>query len=154
MLPCGIGRQNEVPARQRRVPAQRDLDCRREPAQLVIRVADRGHQESGLGKVMLGRDLLQQRVVEPGVQWHHRGRVAAERPVGEGIDLRKGQAHRLGLHRLRPVVMAARIDMNENLRSRKGGGNVRLYRVDDVVRAGNGHVGRQPNVELDKIGNA
>ena len=73
---------------ERGVAAQRDLDRRGEPAQFVIGLAaGGGHDEGGLGEVVLGRDRLQRRIVEPRVERHHRRRIAGERAVGEGIDL-------------------------------------------------------------------
>ena len=51
------------------------------------------HDEGGLGEVHLGRDREHPRVVTRGVQHAHRGRVAAERLLGEGVDLEERRAH-------------------------------------------------------------
>src|SRR3546814_19381308 len=74
-----------MPARQRRMAAQRDLDPRREPAQVVIGLAAFvGNQEGGFGEVVLGRDRLQRRVVEPLLERNHRGGISDRKSVVEG----------------------------------------------------------------------
>ena len=72
--------------------AQIDLDGRGEPAQMIIGFgAVRWDRKRGLAEIILGRDRLERRIIEPGIEWHHRRRVAGERPLGEGIDLEEGQ---------------------------------------------------------------
>jgi len=46
--------------RERRVPAEIDLDRRREPAQGVVRAL--GHEERGFGEIILRRDRLHGRI--------------------------------------------------------------------------------------------
>ena len=80
-------------ARERRMAAQRDLDRRGEPAQLIIGlVAFVGDEEGGFGEVVLGRDRLQCRIVQPFLERNHRGGIARERAVGKGVDLRDRKA--------------------------------------------------------------
>ncbi len=91
---AGLGAEHGMAARQRRVPAQRDLGGGREPAQLIVRLAARvGHHEGGFGQVVLRRDLLERRVVEPTVERHHRRRIAGEGSVREGVDLQERDLH-------------------------------------------------------------
>ena len=85
------GRPQRVRAGQRRVAAQGHLDGRREPAQVEAAVAA-AEQEGRLGQVHLGRDGLQPGGVARAFEEHDRGRVAAERILGEGVDLEEGQA--------------------------------------------------------------
>src|SRR3546814_18864799 len=81
-------------SRQRRVAAQYDLDRRREPAQFEIGIVIAGrHEEGGFAEVVLGGDCLKRRIVEPGVERHHRGRIAGEGRTREGVDLRQGDVH-------------------------------------------------------------
>ena len=78
-------------------PHKRDLGRRREPAQLVIGIAARVRdREGGLAEIVLHRDRLQHLVGQPCVERHHRGRIAGERPVGEGVDLDEAQARSFG----------------------------------------------------------
>src|SRR3546814_7412622 len=50
-------------------------------------------EEGGFAEVVLGGDCLKRRIVEPGVERHHRGRIAGEGRAREGVDLRKGDVH-------------------------------------------------------------
>ena len=51
---AGSVRQQDIAAGQRRVPAHRHLDRRREPAQIIVGVVvDAPHQERGFGQVVL-----------------------------------------------------------------------------------------------------
>ncbi len=70
---------------QRRVAAQLDLGCRREPADAVV-LAVR-HEERRLGQVVLCRDRLHQAIGQPGLERADRRRVALERPLRKSIDL-------------------------------------------------------------------
>ena len=87
-----VGAAGPVPqhvrGRERRVAAQGDLDRRREPAQVELAVG-RGDDERGLREVHLRRDRLHPRVGrrDAGVEQAHRGGVAAERRVGERVDV-------------------------------------------------------------------
>ena len=82
----------DMAARQGRMAAKGDLDRRREPAQLVIRLAVGGRDgEGGLGEVVLHRDRLEDLVRQPFLQRNDGRRIAGERPVGEGVDLDEAQ---------------------------------------------------------------
>ena len=62
----GVRRQHDMPARQRRMPAQRDLGGGGEPAQVEIGVVRRaGHDERGFAEVVLLRDPLEHVVRQP-----------------------------------------------------------------------------------------
>src|SRR3546814_17486343 len=64
------------------------------PAQFEIGIVIAGrHEEGGFAEVVLGGDCLKRRIVEPGVERHHRGRIAGEGRAREGVDLRKGDVH-------------------------------------------------------------
>ena len=83
-----IPRQQDMPARQRRMAAQRDFIGRRAPAQLPIgRASGIAHHESGFREEVLGADLHQHIVGQPFVEHHHRRLIAAKRPSAEGIDV-------------------------------------------------------------------
>src|SRR5689334_15183186 len=76
-----------------RMAAQLDLARRREPAEVEVHfVAPARDGEGSLAEIVLGRDRLHGRVVEPALERHHRGRIAGERAVGEGVDLEEGDA--------------------------------------------------------------
>ena len=95
LLASRIGAQDIMPTCERGMTAKGDLGGWRVPTQLVIggpRCV--GHDEGGFGQVVFLRDRQQHLVVEPGIEWHHPGRVARERPAGEGVDLCKGNFHR------------------------------------------------------------
>jgi hypothetical protein len=79
-----------VGAGQRRVPAQRHLDGRREPAQ--IEVVGTAEQEGSLGQIHLRRDGLQPVVGARRIEQTDRSRVAAEGVIGERVDLDDRQA--------------------------------------------------------------
>jgi hypothetical protein len=76
-----------VRARQGGVPAQRDLGLGGEPAERQLAATIAGVHEGRLGEVHLGGDRLHPLVVDLAVEQADRRRVAAERPVGEGVDL-------------------------------------------------------------------
>ena len=78
-------REQHVGARERRVPAELHLDLGREPAQ--AEAVALGHEERGLGEVVLERDRLHGRGVEPRLEGHDGGRIAAEQPPRERVDL-------------------------------------------------------------------
>ena len=67
----------------------------REPAQLAG-VSARDH-EGGLGQVVLRRNGLKGLVRQPFVHGNHGRRVAAEKAVGEGINLVDGVTHESSL---------------------------------------------------------
>ena len=72
--------------------AQCNLDRGGKPAQFIIGLAAIvGDEEGGFGKVVLRRDGLQKRVAQPFVERHHRGGMAGEGAVGEGVDARDRQ---------------------------------------------------------------
>src|SRR3546814_3118945 len=48
--------------------------------------------EGGFGQIILGRDCLQHRVVEPFLERHHRRGIARKGAVGKGVDLRDRKA--------------------------------------------------------------
>ena len=79
-----LGHQHER-RRQRRVAAQVDLRRRREPAQ-AERVALRV-EERRLREVVLGGDVLHQRLGDRRLQRADGGGVTRERPIGERVDL-------------------------------------------------------------------
>jgi hypothetical protein len=89
---------------ERRMPAQLDFSPGREPPQIVdARFAF--HEKGGLGKIVLIGDRLHGGIGQPLFQRHDSGRVAAEGPLRERIDLPKLQFHsRL----LRASILAAR----------------------------------------------
>ena len=67
--------------------AQLDLDGRREPAQPEPIAL--GHQKRRLRQVHLGGDVLHPGRVGRRVEQADGGRVAAEGPIGEGVDLQE-----------------------------------------------------------------
>ena len=71
--------------------AEVDLDVGREPAEAPALAL--GHHEGRLRKIVLGRDRLHRRLVQPGVEGADRGRIAAEHPVGECVDLKQSERH-------------------------------------------------------------
>ena len=73
------------------MPAQVHLYGGRHPADLVLALA--AHEERGLREVVLGRDRLQRRVVQPALERHHGRRVAGEDPARERVDLEESQLH-------------------------------------------------------------
>lgn len=85
----GIAPHQHMAARQRGMAAQLHLDRRGEPAQRIIglRIVRRRHGEGGFRQVIFRGDHLQHRIVEPGIERHHRRRIAGEGRVGKGVDL-------------------------------------------------------------------
>ena len=81
-----------VGARKRGVAAQRDLDRRSEPAE-IVRSVGAGDEEGGLGEVHLGGDGGHPGRFARGGQQADGGRVAAEGGVCKGIDLGNGESH-------------------------------------------------------------
>ena len=66
---------------------------RGEPAQLEAVAFP--FEESGLRQIVLGRDLLQDRIRQPFLQDAEPSRVAAEGPSGKGINMVIRNAHNL-----------------------------------------------------------
>ena len=90
--------EQNVAGRERGMSAQLHLHGRSEPAQVVVGVVALARNgEGGLAEIVLGRDRLQQIVVEPAIERHHRGRIAGQRPVGERVDLEERQAGHVAL---------------------------------------------------------
>ena len=77
------------------MPAQIDLDRRREPAQIVVVAAMGafGHEERGFREIVLSRDRLHRRVRQPDVEGADGGRVAGEQPACERINLIERELH-------------------------------------------------------------
>ena len=75
--------------RERRVPAQVDLGRRREPAQAEGIAL--GVKERRLREVVLGGDVLHQRLRDRRLERADGGRVTRERAVSEGVDLVQGE---------------------------------------------------------------
>ncbi len=118
--------------------------------------------KAGFGEIVLGGDRLQRLVRQPGVERHHRGLVALERAVGEGIDLDEAEFHhdfplprRLTSVSTRGIAgvidLALGIEMDQNLDAWKLIQKFGLDLVHHVMGVGDGHVGRDPGVELDEI---
>src|SRR5262249_1492898 len=80
--------------RQRGVPAQLDLHGRREPAQ-AERVA-LAVEERRLGEVVLGRDVLHERLGQRALRRTYGRGFTRERAVREGVDLIERQRRHLG----------------------------------------------------------
>ena len=83
--------EQRVRGSQGGVAAQRHLAGRGEPADAPARAL--AHGEGRFGLVVLGGDALHQLVFQPGIQPVDHGRVAAKRPIGEGVDLMKFELH-------------------------------------------------------------
>ncbi|MNZ92330.1 hypothetical protein D3C78_1113520 [compost metagenome] len=77
--------------RQGRMAAQWHLHLRCEPADAPAFALP--HHERGLGKVVLGGDVLHQLIGQPAIQPIDDCRVAAEGTVGEGIHLMELESH-------------------------------------------------------------
>ena len=86
------------------MPAQIDFDGGSEPAQCPVGVGGLGQRvrERGLGQVHLGGDPPHPALIGPAVaiQQADGGRVAGERPVGEGVD--DADPHGVDLKTARP----------------------------------------------------
>src|SRR6516162_2713278 len=82
---------HDITGGERRMPAQIDLDGRREPAQQIA--VSLRHKECGLGEVVLSRDRLHRRPRQPFRQRAYRRRITAESAAGESIDLIERNAH-------------------------------------------------------------
>ncbi|MNC70962.1 hypothetical protein D3C75_1218250 [compost metagenome] len=77
--------------RQGGVAAQVDLYRRGKPAQLEqLAVA---YYIGGFRQVVLGSNLLQRGIRQPGFQWAHRGRIAAKRRGRESVYLEHFKLH-------------------------------------------------------------
>ena len=77
---------------KRRVAAEGYFHGRGEPPEIedaafIVPAAGEG----GLGEVVLRRDRLHQRVIQPRIEDQHGSRVAGEEPFREGIDLEHGE---------------------------------------------------------------
>ena len=83
--------EQDVSGGERRVAAQVHLHGRREPAQRRGILA-RQHERS-LGEIVLGGDRREDGVGEPLLERHHRGRISAEEPAGEGVYLVERELH-------------------------------------------------------------
>ncbi|MNT40616.1 hypothetical protein D3C72_1769410 [compost metagenome] len=73
------------------MPAQWHLGQRGKPADMPGGALPQ--QKSGFRQIVLGGDLLHQRIAEPTVQAIDHGRIAGERAIGEGVDLVKVELH-------------------------------------------------------------
>ena len=83
-----------MPAGQRGVATQRDLQLGRKPAQFEIGLgAVVRHKERGFRQVVVGRDALKHTIRQPTFEKHHRRRITSEGTIGKGINLRERQAH-------------------------------------------------------------
>ena len=77
--------------------------------------------EGGFAEIILRRDRLHQRVVEPALERHDRRRIAGQRPLGERIDLEEGQGRQVRL--LRDFLRQAGSRGRSALRDRRGSGS-------------------------------
>src|SRR5205085_2373525 len=108
--------EERVRARERRVAAQRDLDGRSEPAQVVVAVGA-AHHVRGLGQTELEREPLHPGFVGRGVEQADRGGVAPERGVGEGVDPEQWRTHPPTVPVASPVPTCVRTGVTKSVTS-------------------------------------
>ena len=136
--------------------AQRDFGGRGEPPELVVGVVIFARdRERRFAEIILGRDGLDQPVIEPAFERQDRGRVSGQ---GRSAKASPGRRGCWSFRSLRDVcgsrvsrsVCPLRIDVDQYLGARKPLLQLLLDGIEPVVRFLHRPVGRDPDVELSE----